>query len=52
MYQSQLHTFATTINEKTDFHRIGDQNYFYKDEWVYDLKKGYLKFINAKKLDA
>ncbi|CAD8066390.1 unnamed protein product [Paramecium primaurelia] len=55
MYSSQLHPYTITIKEDTQYERINEINgfhFFYRDEWQFDIKKGYLKFVNAKKLEA
>ncbi|CAD8191075.1 unnamed protein product [Paramecium pentaurelia] len=55
MYSSQLHPYTITIKEDTQYERINEINgfhFFYRDEWQFDTKKGYLKFVNAKKLEA
>ncbi|CAD8095795.1 unnamed protein product [Paramecium sonneborni] len=56
MWNSQLHPYITTIKEEDQQYEqikeIEGQHFFYKDEWQFDNKKGYLKFVNTKKLEA
>ncbi|CAD8195192.1 unnamed protein product [Paramecium octaurelia] len=55
MWNSQLHPYTVTIKDDAQHERINEingQHFFYRDEWQFDTKKGYLKFINTKKLEA